>query len=83
MFKGLYITLWVKAFHGKLSPYQVGGYWFCASGDIKCLIYHVTPSNHVNKGLCKVMRGNSSLYITTLVTTSRVTKFGSHKYCEN
>ena len=82
-FKGLHITLWVKAFHGKLPPYQVGGYWLRASGDIKCLIYHVTPPNHVNKGLCNVMYGNSSLYITTLVATSRVTKFGSHRYCEN
>ena len=34
MSKGLYVMLWMGAFHGKLPPCQVDGYWSCASGDI-------------------------------------------------
>ena len=52
IFKGLYVTFWVEAFHGKSSSNQDGDYWPCASGDIKFLICHVTWPNYVIKGSC-------------------------------
>ena len=70
----LYVTLCVEAFHGMSKSFQVGGYWLCAHGDIKYLICQVTSPNHVIKGSCNFMCGNSSL--TTLVAT-----FGGHSHC--
>ena len=32
-----YVTLWVAVSHSKSGPSHVGGYWFCASGDIEYL----------------------------------------------
>ena len=71
MFKRLYITLWVEAFHDKSPPCQVGGYWLRASGEIKCLIYYITSPNYVINGLYNFMCGNSSLYLTILVNKFR------------
>ena len=41
----------------------VGGYWLHASVDMKYLIYHVTSPNHMIKGSCNIMSGNTSLYV--------------------
>ena len=44
----------------------LGGHWSSASADIKYLIFHVTPQNHVIKGSCNFMSWSSSLHATTL-----------------
>ena len=43
-----------------------GDHWSSASGNIKCLIFHVTPQNHLIEGSCKFMNKTSLLYVNTL-----------------
>ena len=64
MFKGLYVNLWVRAFHCKLPPCQVGGYWSWAIGDIKHLICQKILQNYVIEGSYNFMCWKSSLYAT-------------------
>ena len=57
------MTTYIK---GYVTLCNVGGYWSCASGDIKNLIYHVTSPNHLIEESYKFMIGNFSLYVSTL-----------------
>lgn len=66
MFKILFVTLKVEAFHGKSPPCQVGGYWSCANGIVKYLICHVTSPNCVIEAPCNFMCWNTSLDGTIL-----------------
>ena len=59
IFKMLYVNLWVETFHVKSPSCQVGGYWLCASGDIKYLIFYVTLLNHAIEEPCKTMRSKN------------------------
>ena len=61
-----YVTIWVETFYSKVAPSHVGGYWLCASGNMKHLICHVTSPNHTNEGSCNVMSGNSSLFLVEI-----------------
>ena len=45
---------------------KFGGTRPCSVGDITSLICHVTSQNHVIKGSCDLMCGDSSFYITFL-----------------
>ena len=43
-----------------------GGHWSDASGDVKCLIFHVTSESHVTEGSSNFMNWSFSWYVTTL-----------------
>ena len=59
-----YVTLWMEVSHAKSSSCYIGGYWLCASGDVKYLICHVTSQSHETEGSCNFM-GENLLYFTT------------------
>ena len=45
---------------------KFSGHRLCCRSDITYLVFHVILQDHVIKGLCKFMEGNSSMYIPTL-----------------
>ena len=52
----------MEASHSKLHLAKFGGHRLCCRRYTTDLIFDVTFSDHVIKGLCEFMEGSSSLY---------------------